>query len=104
MLGLLAGTASRRLAKRGLLLFLDRNQQTGSRLGVRQDLRHGLFHLGPLAEPGARALEAFPQVAKRFGRPLDRPRPARGILLGLARAVVPQQPIAFRMNVIVPAA
>src|SRR5208337_972779 len=73
ILGLLARSAPCCLAERLFLLFLDLNQQPGTRLGLRQNLRQCLFYLGPRAEPGARTLEAFPQVAQRCGRLLDRP-------------------------------
>ena len=59
-----------------------------SLLGLHQDLRHRLFHLGPLAKPGsARTAEAFPQVAQGFGSPLDRP--------GTSGASVPARPCEY---------
>ena len=48
-------------------------------------------------------MEALPQVAQRFGRLLDRPGTPGLVLLGLPRTAIPQQPIAFGMNMVVAA-
>jgi len=88
-------TAAPLLAVRLGRSLLDLNDEEVLGLTVAEDDVDGLRHLGVVAVACPRRGEFAAQLGQRRGRPLEAFVPRQRVLLGLAGAVVPDQPVSL---------